>query len=103
MVFQCICHDSFKEDVEESKRKQAATPDSRTCPKPISYLTVEAYCAGGLAVKASYDFDQVSIDVVQLHGGPKGCMPYSVKCLLKIYKDMIKVLLIIHLLEIVKH
>ena len=52
----------------------------------------------GLAVEAFYDFDQVGVDVVQLHGGPNGCMPFPVKHLLKIYKDMIEVLMVLVIL-----
>ena len=30
------------------------------------------------------------IDIVFLHGGPQGCMPYPIKCLFEIYEYMVQ-------------
>ena len=62
MVFQSISHDSVKEDVENSKWKQSSLSDSN-CPEPFSYTAIVVYCAGGFAIEALYDFNQVGVDV----------------------------------------
>ena len=36
-------------------------------------------CAGRLVVEASYSSDQVVIDVMQPHGYPQSCIPYTVE------------------------
>ena len=64
MVFQSISHVSLKEDVKKSRRKQTSLSDSNCCPEPFSYTAIVAYCAGGFAVEALYDSNQVGIDGV---------------------------------------
>ena len=34
-----------------------------TCPEPFSCTAIVVYCAGGFAVEALYDFNQVVVDV----------------------------------------
>ena len=63
MVFQSISPDSLKEDVKKSRRKQTSLFDSNCCPETFSYIAIVAYCTGGFAVEALYDFNQVGIDV----------------------------------------
>ena len=69
--------------------------DSNCCPEPFSYTAIVVYCAGGFAVEALYDFNQVGIDVVKFHCEPEGCMPYSIECFLEIHKNMEEVLLVL--------
>ena len=93
VVFQSISHDSLQEDVKKSRWKQTSLSHSNCCPKPFSYTAIVVYCAGGFAVAALYDFNQVGIDVVKFHCGPEGCMPYSIEGFLEIHKNMEEVLL----------
>ena len=48
-----------------------------------------------LVVEVFNDLDQVDIDVIKPHSRPKGFMPFSVKRLFKINKDVVKVLLML--------
>ena len=63
MVFQSISHDSLKKDAKKSRWKQTSLSDSNCCPEPFSYTATVEYCAGGFAVEALYDFNQVGIGV----------------------------------------
>ena len=40
----------------------------------------------------------ICIDIVLLHGGPLGCMPYPVNGFLEIYEDMVQILLMLKIL-----
>ena len=64
MFFQSISHDYLKKDVEKSRWKQISLPDSNCSPETFSHTAIVVYCAGGFAVKALYDFNQVGSDVV---------------------------------------
>ena len=44
------------------------------------------------------DLDQVGVNVIKPHSSPKGFMPYSVKRLVKINKDVIEVLFMLEVL-----
>ena len=54
----------LEEDIKKSRWKQTSLSDSNCCPEPFSYTAIVVYCAGGFAVEALYDFNQVGIDVV---------------------------------------
>ena len=44
-----------------------------------------------------YDSDKVGADVVLLHGFPQSCMPNPVEGLLKVFEDMVVVLLVLEI------
>ena len=52
---------------------------------PLRYTVVEVF----------NELDQVDVNVIKPHSRPKGFMPYSVKRLFKINKDVIEVLLML--------
>ena len=66
--------------------------DSDCGSEPVSYVTIKVDCISGLVVEVFSDLDQVGVDVIKPHSRPKSFMPYSVKCLFKINKDVVKVL-----------
>ena len=51
--------------------------------------------SSSLVVEVFNDLDQVGADVVKPHSRPKGFVPYSVKRLFKIDKDVVEVLLML--------
>ena len=63
--------------------------------EPLSYVTIKVVCTSGLVVEVFNDLDQVDIDVIKPHSRPKGFMPYSVKRLFKINKDVVELLLVL--------
>ena len=67
-------------------------PDSNCGSEPVSYVTIKVDCTSGLVVEVFSDLDQVGVDVIKPHSRPKSFMPYSVKRLFKINKDVVKVL-----------
>ena len=69
--------------------------DSDCGTEPVSYVTIKVDCTSGLVVEVFNDLDQVGVDVIKPHSRPKGFMPYSVKRLFKIDKDVVEVLLML--------
>ena len=65
--------------------------------EPSSYVIVVDY-AGRLVVEAFHGFDQDGIDVIQPHGCPQGGMPNSCKRLLEVHEEVVKILLVLHVL-----
>ena len=68
--------------------------DRNCTSKPVSYVTIKVDCTSGLVVEVFNDLDQV-VNVTKPHCRPKGFMPYSVKRLFKINKDVVEVLLML--------
>ena len=95
MAFKCVSHYSLYEDVEEGGGEQTSLAHSNCGSEPFSYVVVLVNCAGRFVVEAFYGSDQVVIGVMQPHGCPQSCMPYSVERLLEVHKDMAKVLLVL--------
>ena len=69
--------------------------DSNCCSEPVSYAVVEEDCTCGLVIEVFDDSDKVGADVVLLHGCPQSCMPNPVEGLLKVYENMVEVLLVL--------
>ena len=67
----------------------------------VSYAVVEEDCTGGLIIEVFDDSDKFGADVVPLHGCPQSFMPNLVEGLLKVYEDMVKVLLVLE--RIISH
>ena len=67
--------------------------DSNCCSEPISNAAVEEDGICGLVIEVFDDLDKVCADVLLLHGCPQSCMPNPVEARLKVYEDMIEVLL----------
>ena len=63
--------------------------------KPVSYAAVEENGTSGLVIEVFDDLYKVGADVVLLHGCPQSCMPNPVKGLLKVYEDIVEVLLVL--------
>ena len=63
--------------------------DSDCGSEPVSYVTIKVDCTSGLVVEVFNDLDPVGVDVIKPHSRPKGFMPYSVKRLFKINKDVV--------------
>ena len=63
----------------------------------FSYAAVEEDCTSGLVIEVFDDSDKVGADVVLLHGCPQRCMPNPVEGFLKVYEDMIAVLLVLEI------
>ena len=59
------------------------------------YAAVEEYGTSGLVIKVFDDSDTVGAYVIHLHGCPQSGMSNPVKDLLEVYKDMVKVLLVL--------
>ena len=57
---------------------------------PLRYTALVAF-----VVDVFNELDQVGVNVIKPHSRPKGFMPYSVKRLFKINKDVIDVLLML--------
>ena len=69
---------------------------TQPCRTPaVSYAAVEEDCTSGLVTEDFDDSDKVGVDVVLLHGCPQSCMPNPVEDLLKVYEDMLEVLLVL--------
>ena len=58
---------------------------------------VEEDCTAGLVIEVFDDLDKVGADVVLLHGCPQSCMPNPVEGPLKVYEDMVEVLLVLEI------
>ena len=71
--------------------------DSNCCSEPVSYAAVEEDGTSGLVTEVFDDSDKVDVDVVLLHGCPQSCMPNPVEVLLKVYEDMVEVLLVLEI------
>ena len=77
--------------------------DSNCCSEPVSYAAVEEDCTSGLVIEVSDDSDKVGADVVLLHGCPQSCLPNLVEGLLKVYEDVVEVLLVLVLVLEIFH
>ena len=71
--------------------------DSNCCSEPASYAAVEEDGTSGLVIEVFDDLDKIGADVVLLHGCPQSCMPNPVEGLLKVYEDMVEVLLVLEI------
>ena len=69
--------------------------DSDRGSEPVSYAATKVHCTDGLVVEVFNELDLVGVNVIKPHSKPKGFMPYSVKRLFKINKDVIEVLLML--------
>ena len=69
--------------------------DSDCGSEPVSYVTVKVDYTSGLVVEVFNDLDQVGVNVLKPHSRPKGFMPYSVKRLFRINKDVVELLLML--------
>ena len=69
--------------------------DINCCSEPVSYAAVKEDGTGGLVIEVSDDSDKVGADVVLLNGCPQYRMPNPVEGLLKVYEDMVEVLLVL--------
>ena len=65
--------------------------------EPVGHAAVEEDCTGGLVIEVSDDSGKIRADVVFLRGCPQSCMPNPVKGLLKVYEDMVDVLLVLEM------
>ena len=65
--------------------------DSDCGSEPVSYVTIKVDCTSGLLVEVFNYLDQVGVDVIKPHSRPKDFMPYSVKRLFKINKDVVEI------------
>ena len=63
--------------------------------EPVSYAAVEEDCTDGRIIEVFDDSDKVGADVVLLQGCPQSCIPNAVEGLLKVYEDMVAVLLVL--------
>ena len=73
------------------------------CLEPISYAAVEEDGTCGLVVEVFDDLNKVCANVVLLHGCPQSCMPNSVESILKVYEDMVDVLLVLEIFLITRY
>ena len=69
-------------------------PVDNSCSEAASHDAVEEDCTGGLVTEVFDDSGKVGNDVV-LHGCPQSCIPNPVEGLLKVYEDMVEVLLVL--------
>ena len=70
--------------------------DSDCGSEPVSYFAIEVDCTRGLVVEVlGYDLDQVGVNVIKRNRRSKSFVPYSIKRLFKINKDVIEVLLML--------
>ena len=63
--------------------------DSDCGSEPVSYATIKVDCTSGLVVEVFNELHKVVVNVIKSHNRPKGFMPYLVKRLVKINKDVI--------------
>ena len=71
--------------------------DSYCGSQPVSYTAIKVDCTIGLVAEVFNYLDQVGVNVIKPDSRPKSFMPYSVKSLFKINKDVIKVLLMLEI------
>ena len=71
--------------------------DFNCCSEPVFYAAVEEDCTSGLVIEIFDDLDKVGADVVLLHDFPQSCMPNPVEGLLKVFEDMVVVLLVLEI------
>ena len=91
MIFQSFSHNSLAKDVEKSQREQTALSDSDCGSDPVSYFAIKVDCTRGLVVEVlGYDSDQVGVNVIKRNRRSKSFVPYSIKRLFKINKDVIE-------------
>ena len=69
--------------------------DSDSGSEPVSYTTIKVDCTSGLVLEVFNELHKVGVNVIKPHSRPKGFMPYSVKRLFKINKDVVEVLLML--------
>ena len=69
--------------------------DSNCSLESDSYAAVEEDGTSGLVIQVFDDSDKVGADVVLLRGCPQSCMSNSIEGLLKVYGDMVEVLLVL--------
>ena len=62
----------------------------------VSCAAVKEDCSSGLVIDFFDDSDKVGADVL-LHGCTQSCMPNPVEGLLKVYEDMVDVLLVLEI------
>ena len=60
-------------------------------------LLLKRTATSGLVIEVFDDLDKFCADVVLLHGCPQRCMPNAFEGLLKIYEDMVEVLLVLEI------
>ena len=63
----------------------------------MSYAAVENGGTSGLVIEVFDNLSKVCADVLLLHGCPQSCMPNPVEGLLKVYEDMVEVLLVLEI------
>ena len=63
--------------------------------EPVSYAAVQENCTSGLVIEVFDDSDKVGAEIVLLYCCPQSCMPKPVEGLLKVYEDMVEVLLVL--------
>ena len=51
----------------------------RLCSEPFSYAAIHLDCTCSLVIELLNGANYICTDIVLPHGGPSGCMPYSVK------------------------
>ena len=71
--------------------------------EPVSYTAVKEDVTSGLVIEVFDDLDKVGADVVLLHGCPQSCLPNLVEGLLKVYEDVVEVLLVLVLVLEIFH
>ena len=69
--------------------------DSDCGSEPVSYAAIKADCTSGLVVEVFNALDGVGVNVIKPHSRPNGLLPYCVKRLFQINKDVIEVLLML--------
>ena len=97
VIFKCIRHNSFKENIEESRREQTSLFHPNCGFEPFSNISVEVNGTAGLVVEVPYDADGVSVNIVVVHCRAECSRPQSVECLLEVYKYMIEILLMLEI------
>ena len=70
--------------------------DSDCGSESVSYFAIKVDCTRGLVVEVlGYDSDQVGVNVIKRNRRSKSFVPYSIKRLFKINKDVIEVFLML--------
>lgn len=95
MMFEGIHHYAFQKYIEERWREETSLTHSNCELEPFSDLTMEENCTAGRGIQLSDCFDKFLAHVEFLHCSPECLVPYSVEGFLKIYKDMVQVLLVL--------
>ena len=65
--------------------------------EPVSYAVFEEDGINGLVREVFDDSFKVSVNVVLLYGCPQSCMLNPTEGLLKVYEDMVEVLLVLEI------